>query len=84
MKIIARKLLILLCLPGFLAGVTVSYAGKTIKPAKTVLHPGQDATRVAVKFRDGLNVRLRNNHLVSTNAASLAAAQALLDSLSAG
>lgn len=54
------------------------------KPAKTVLHPGQDPTRIAVKFRDGLYVRLRNNALVSTNAQLFASSRSLFAALSAG
>ena len=54
------------------------------KPEKTILQPGQETNRVAVKFRDGLNVRLRNNVLISTNAPLSAGARSLLDSLSAG
>jgi uncharacterized repeat protein (TIGR03803 family) len=54
------------------------------KPAHTVLQPGHDPHRVAVKFRDGLNVRLRNNVLVSTNAQLFANSRPLFDALSAG
>jgi len=55
------------------------------KPEKTVLQPGQETNRIAVKFRDGLNVRLRNNVLVSANAQLFAGAPLLLfDALSAG
>lgn len=54
------------------------------KPAKTVLQSGQDLNRIAVKFRDGLNVRLRNNVLVSTNAQLFAGSSSLFQSLSAG
>jgi serine protease len=54
------------------------------KPAKTILQPGHDPTRIAVKFRDGLNVRLRNNVLVSTNAELFTGSHSLFDALSVG
>ncbi|MGA2247258.1 MAG: choice-of-anchor tandem repeat GloVer-containing protein [Verrucomicrobiota bacterium] len=54
------------------------------KPVKTVLQPGQDPNRIAVKFRDGLNVRLRNNALVSTNAQLLAGSSSLFQALADG
>lgn len=78
-----RNLLAPLGLLFLLAG-TMAEADSLRKPAKTVLRPGDDPTRIAVKFRDGLYVRLRNNHLVSTNAGLFAGSQALFDSLSAG
>jgi len=64
--------------PGHLAAANVR------KPAKTVLQPGHDPSRIAVKFRDGLNVRLRNNALVSTNAQLFAPSGPLFQALSAG
>lgn len=54
------------------------------KPAKTILLPCQDPHRIAVKFRDGLNVRMRNNTLVSTNALLFAKSNPVFDSLSVG
>jgi serine protease len=55
-----------------------------LKPTKTVLLAGHDPRRIAVKFRDGLNVRLRGNALVSTNAALFARSRSLFDTLSVG
>src|SRR5437867_4203076 len=38
------------------------------KPARTVLNASHETNIITVKFRDGLNVRMRGNQLVSTNA----------------
>jgi serine protease len=64
--------------------VLPSVAADGRKPDRTFLQPGQDPTRIAVKFRDGLYIRLRNNALVSTNTQTLASARALLNKLSSG
>ncbi|HEY3863554.1 MAG TPA: choice-of-anchor tandem repeat GloVer-containing protein [Verrucomicrobiae bacterium] len=79
------RLLCLLAAWGWMAA-TPAHAAETHsrKPAKTLLRPGQDPRRVAVTFRDGLDVRLRGNTLVSTNARLFAASRSLFDSLSAG
>jgi serine protease len=66
------------------AGCMELPAASVRKPEKTILQPGQEPNRIAVKFRDGLNVRLRLNLLVSTNAQLFAGARSLFDSLSAG
>ncbi|MGH8022571.1 MAG: S8 family serine peptidase, partial [Limisphaerales bacterium] len=59
-------------------------AETVIKPAKTLLGKYDDPRRIAVKFRDGLHIRLRNNALVSTNAGVFAKSESLFQSLSAG
>jgi uncharacterized repeat protein (TIGR03803 family) len=70
---------------GWISAKPVNLAGAIVlKPAKTVLLPGHDPHRIAVKFRDGLNVRLRNNVLVSTNAMLFARSRSVFDTLSAG
>ena len=62
----------------------LSAAAGLRKPEKTVLQPGQETNRIAVKFRDGLDIRLRNNTLVSTNNQLFASARPLFGALSAG
>src|SRR5208337_5480437 len=70
---------------GCILPVSINLAAETVrKPARTVLKPYQDPTRIAVKFRDGLYIRLRNNALVSTNAGLFANSKPLFDGLSAG
>ena len=54
------------------------------KPAKTILNAHQDPRRIAVKFSDGLYIRLRNNVLASTNAEVFAKSKSLFDTLSVG
>jgi uncharacterized repeat protein (TIGR03803 family) len=66
-----------------LACATAVLAATRLKPAKTALLPGHDPHRIAVKFREGLNVRLRNNVLVSADPQLLARSRPLLDTLSA-
>jgi uncharacterized repeat protein (TIGR03803 family) len=91
MKVTNQKLVLparLLCLLAVLgwafAGAVNLAAANGRKPEKTILQPGHDPTRIAVKFRDGLNVRLRNNVLVSTNAQLFGGCRSLFDTLSAG
>jgi uncharacterized repeat protein (TIGR03803 family) len=76
------------CLFGLLVGIlpaSTNLLAQTVrKPAKTILHGYEDPRRIAVKFRDGLYIRLRNNALISTNAALLASSKSLLDLLAAG
>src|ERR1700677_1091219 len=70
---------------GCVVGASLDVPAATLrKPDQTVLQPGQDPHRIAVKFRDGLNVRLRSGVLVSTNAQFFAASRSLFDTLSAG
>ncbi len=76
-----RWLPAVLCL---LPGSTNLFAGTVIKPATTVLKAYEDPTRIAVKFRDGLYIRLRNNALVSTNVGLFANSKPLFDALSGG
>jgi uncharacterized repeat protein (TIGR03803 family) len=59
-----------------------AFAATLLKPAKTVLVPGEDPHRIAVKFRDGSNVRLRSNVLVGANPRLMASSRPLLDTLS--
>src|SRR5580704_2985169 len=67
MKRIAYKLFFAGCV--LLAAISMNLSAATVrKPVRTVLKKYQDPARVAVKFRDGLYVRLRNNVLISTNA----------------
>jgi serine protease len=83
--VLPARLLCLLAVLGWVFPGSVNVAAAVVrKPAKTVLQPGHDSNRIAVKFRDGLNVRLRNNILVSTNAQLFANARPLFDALSAG
>src|SRR5580700_3457980 len=85
LSILTPRLLCLLAALGFVfAGSVDLPAANVRKPQKTVLLPGHDPRRIAVKFRDGLNVRLRNNVLVSTNAQLFASVRPLFDALSAG
>jgi uncharacterized repeat protein (TIGR03803 family) len=72
---------LLVCL---LPGPTNLFADTPRKPAKTILRSYEDPTRIAVKFRDGLYIRLRNKALISTNAGLFASSRALFDSLSVG
>jgi serine protease len=70
---------------GFLLPALADPPGYTArKPLKTVLQRYQDPTRITVKFRDGLYIRLRNNTLVSTNAGLFSNSKPLFDALSAG
>ena len=77
-----------LCLFGLLAWILPAPANLSAqivhKPAKTVLRPYADPKRIAVKFRDGLYIRLRNNLLVSTNGGLFTNSKPLFDALSAG
>ena len=90
MKRISRKLLLparWLCLFALLVWIqpaTNLSAESVRKPAKTILKAYEDPKRIAVKFRDGLYIRLRNNALVSTNAGLFASSKSLFDSLSVG
>jgi len=83
--ILINRSLFLMALLGwvFAASMALPAAGVR-KPEKTILRPGQETNRIAVKFRDGLNVRLRNNLLVSTDPQLFAKARSLFDALSAG
>ncbi len=54
------------------------------KPAKTVLRTYEDPKRIAVKFRDGLYIRLRNNALITTNSGVFTSSKPLFDALSVG
>lgn len=80
----ARWLSLLALLVCILPASPNLFADNLRKPEKTVLKPYQDPTRITVKFRDGLYIRLRNNALVSTNAGLFASAKPLFDALSAG
>jgi uncharacterized repeat protein (TIGR03803 family) len=84
LKLPARLLCFLAALNCVIASSMNLAAADFRKPEKTILQPFHDPTRIAVKFRDGLNVRLRNNVLVSTNAQLFTNCQSLLDSLSTG
>jgi len=91
MREFARKLFLSarrFCVFGLAGGIllaSMNLSAETVrKPAKTVLKKYQDPTRIAVKFRDGLYIRLRNNALVSTNAGLFADSKPLFDALSAG
>jgi serine protease len=83
--LLPARLLCLLAALGWVFACPMNLAAANIrKPAKTVLQPYHDPTRLAVKFHDGLNVRLRNNVLVSTDAKLFAGSRSLFDALSAG
>jgi uncharacterized repeat protein (TIGR03803 family) len=77
-----------LCLLGVLGWIlpaSANLSADTVrKPAHTVIKSYEDPKRIAVKFRDGLYIRLRNNALVTTNAGLFAISKWLFDSLSAG
>jgi serine protease len=79
-----KKTMMQLAVTGMvLACATAVLPATPLKPAKTALLPGNDPHRIAVKFREGLNMRLRSNILVSTNAQLLPSSRPLLDTLSA-
>jgi uncharacterized repeat protein (TIGR03803 family) len=80
----ARSLCLFLIFGCILLDATVQAADTGRKPLRTVLQAGQDPTRITVKFRDGLNIRLRNNALVSTNAGLFTASKAMFDRLGVG
>jgi serine protease len=63
--------------PGAVAATTL------VKPANVILASGNEPSRIAVKFRDGLYVRLRDHVLVSTNAPVVASLRPFLDTVSA-
>ncbi|MCX6890684.1 MAG: S8 family serine peptidase [Verrucomicrobia bacterium] len=54
------------------------------QPPGTVLNALHEPSIITVKFRDGLNVRLRNNELVSSDAALFTQARPLLRELALG
>jgi uncharacterized repeat protein (TIGR03803 family) len=65
--------------------VSTNLSAETLrKPARTILKAYEDPSRIAVKFRDGLYVRLRNNVLVSTNSGLFSNAKPFFDTLSTG
>lgn len=71
--------------PATPAAAAVAKAASGVrKPLKTVLNATHEPNIITVKFRDGLNVRLRNNELVSTDPTLLAKARPLLSQLALG
>jgi uncharacterized repeat protein (TIGR03803 family) len=84
-SVLQNRSLFLFAILGWVFAGSMDLAAAVVrKPEKTILQPGQETNRIAVKFRDGLNVRLRHNVLASTNAQLFDKARPLFDALSAG
>ncbi|HTR40402.1 MAG TPA: choice-of-anchor tandem repeat GloVer-containing protein [Pseudomonadales bacterium] len=74
-----------LCLLGCLLYAATNLSAAPVrKPAHTILKSYEDPRRIAVKFRDGLYIRLRNNALISTNTGLFASSKPLFNALASG
>lgn len=69
---------------GLAASSSVSLRPAVQKLLRTVVDGRYEPNTITVKFRDGLNIRLRGDKLVSTNAALFVASQTLFDQLAQG